>query len=64
MKKRQTILILDDEENIIQALGKEVQKQGHAVVVCLHPQEALHRITKTPVQPRYLGFEDAGHARH
>lgn len=49
MNSRPTILILDDEEFIIQSLGKTVQKFGYAVVVCLHPAEAMSRMEKTKV---------------
>jgi response regulator RpfG family c-di-GMP phosphodiesterase len=41
---RQRILILDDEECIIQALGKMLRNQGYGVIACLHPQEALKRL--------------------
>jgi CheY-like chemotaxis protein len=49
MNDRPTILILDDEELIIQSLGKTLQKFGCAVVICLHPLEALERLTRTKI---------------
>lgn len=49
MKDRQTILILDDEEFIIQSLAKVLQKIGYGVVACLHPQEAVNCLKKQEV---------------
>lgn len=46
MKDRQTILILDDEEFIIQSLAKVLQKYGYGVIACLHPHEALTCLKK------------------
>jgi len=49
LKNRQTILILDDEEFIIQSLAKILQKIGYGVVACLHPQEAINCLKKHEV---------------
>jgi len=46
---QQRILILDDEECIIQALGKMLRNQGYAVIACLHPQEALKRLEDSAI---------------
>jgi DNA-binding NtrC family response regulator len=46
---RATILILDDEEHIIQSLGKTLQELGYAVIVCLHPREAFDRMSKSEI---------------
>ena len=44
MKNRKRILILDDEESIIQALGKVLRNQGYQVIACLHLWEAVNRL--------------------
>ena len=49
MNHRATILILDDEEHIIQSLGKTLQELGYAVIVCLHPREAFDRMSKSEI---------------
>lgn len=49
MKNRQTILILDDEEFVIQSLAKILQKTGYGVLACLQPQEAFNCLNKRAV---------------
>ena len=49
MNHRAIILILDDEEHIIQSLGKTLQELGYAVIICLHPREAFDRMSKSEI---------------
>lgn len=49
MKKRPTVLILDDDELVIQSLGKALQNLGYGVILCLNPREALDRIENSEV---------------
>jgi DNA-binding NtrC family response regulator len=49
LKDRQTILILDDEEFIIQSLAKVLQRSGYGVLACLHPREAFNCLKKHEV---------------
>jgi DNA-binding NtrC family response regulator len=42
--QRKRVLILDDEESIIQALGKLLMNQGLHITACLHPTEAVRRL--------------------
>ena len=64
MTKLSTILIIDDEKDLVKLLGKKIKENGHEVLVAFDGEEGIEKSKLNPdlilldiMMPKIDGFE-------